>query len=553
MDSGIRARECSLSDILAPGVELKMPPYQRSYAWENDEVRELLSDLKVAASNRAFHFIGAIVLVEVEDGSFLVVDGQQRLTTLTMILAVLRDIETKAHVQSDMHSLIGDRDRALLGEKAAWRLTLNHIDNPFFREAVQEEGATKRRDIETDEASNHSRMQENLRWLEKQLTNKFSPAQREALFETIRDRVVLVRVTVPDWNGGYDVFRVLNTRGKAPNSHDIVKTEILQKAELPAEEASAYARQWLDHEATLGGGGLDELMNIIRQLYTKNPKGKTANEFAKNVLSKTDPKTFLDKDLPRFVEAFRMVLKGDPDYGEHSAAIKEPLDHLRLIDHSLWKVPAVAYIYHKPDDGAKALEFFGKLERFAYVMMLHVTDRGARAKRYQKVTQAILSGKPLLNGNGPLYFSKDDARRVRDRLTGRFGNFAQRRAIALRLNAALENGESISPEDDATVEHVLPRAVPDDSFWNTVWPKGQVQRELCETIGNFVIVAEHVNRVADRKDFREKKAIFFAEGNRVFALTEDLRERQSWTAEDVRERTEHLADILMKVWFENED
>ncbi|MGB3624242.1 MAG: HNH endonuclease family protein, partial [Henriciella sp.] len=406
--------------------------------------------------------------------------------------------------------------------------------------------------IETDESSNHSRMQENVRWLEKQL-KKLSPAQRQALFETIRDRVVLVRVSVPDWNGGYDVFRVLNTRGKAPNSHDIVKTEILQKADLPVEEASAYARQWLDHEAKLGGGGLDELMNIIRQFYTKNPKGKTANEFAKNVLSKVDAKTFLDQDLPRYVEAFRMVLKGDPDYGEYSAAIKAPLDHLRLIDHSLWKVPAVAYIYQNPKDGAQALEFFKKLERFAYVMMLYVTDRGPRQKRYQKVTQAILAGKPLLNGGGPLYFSKDDVRKVRDRLTGRFGNFAQRRAIALRLNAALENGEPISPEEDATVEHVLPRAVPDDSFWNTVWPRGQVQRELCETVGNFVIVPQHINRLADRKDFREKKSIFFAEENRIFALTEDLRERQTWTAEDVRERTDHLASILMTVWFETLD
>lgn len=552
MDSGIRAQECSLSDILAPGIELKMPPYQRSYAWEEEEVRELLNDLRGATDNRRFHFIGAIVLVEIEDGSFLVVDGQQRLTTLTMILAVLRDMENDAAIQANIHSLIGDRERALLGEKAAWRLTLNHVDNPFFREAVQEEGATRRRDIETDEASNHSRMQDNLRWLEKHL-KKLSPAQRQALFETIRDRVVLVRVTVPDWNGGYDVFRVLNTRGKAPNSHDIVKTEILQKADLPAEDASAYAREWLDHEAKLGGSGLDELMTIIRQLYTKNPKGKTANEFAKNVLSKVDARTFLDTDLPRYVEAFRMVLKGDPDYGEYSAAIKAPLDHLRLIDHSLWKVPAVAYIYHNPDDGQAALDFFNKLERFAYVMMLHVTERGPRQKRYQKVTQAILSGKPLTNGSGPLYFSKDDVRKVRDRLTGRFGNFAQRRAIALRLNAALENGESISPEEDATVEHVLPRAVPDESFWNTVWPKGQVQRELCETVGNFVIVPQHINRLADRKDFREKKAIFFAENNRIFAMTEDLRERQSWTAEDVRERTSHLASILMKVWFDDND
>lgn len=551
MDSGIRARECSLTDILAPGVELKMPPYQRSYSWEEEEVGALLNDLVTATNDLKYHFIGAIVLVQMEDGTYLVVDGQQRLTTLTIILAVLRDLEDDDATQSEIHSLIGDRDRAMLGEKAAWRLTLNHIDNPFFREAVQEEGSTRRRDIETDKSSNHSRMQENLRWVEDHLKD-MTTAQRRGLYETIRDRVVLVRVIVPDWHGGHDVFRVLNTRGKAPNSHDIVKTEILQKANLPVDEAAKYARQWLDHEAKLGGGGLDELMGIICQLYSKKTSSKPANDFAKIVLSKVDAKTFLDEHLPRYVEAYRIVLKGDPDFGPLSEAVKAPLDHVRLIDHGLWRVPAVAYLYHNPTDGEQALKFFKLFERFVFVMMLHVTDRNPRQKRYSKLTQAIISGKSLFDGGSPLFFSKDDQRKLRDRLTGRFGNFAQRRAMALRLNAALENGEAIRPEDDATVEHVLPRTVPDESFWNTVWPRRQLQRELCETIGNFVIVPQHVNRAADRLDFREKKKIFFESGGRIFALTEDLKGRQSWTAEDVRARTEQLVDIMMSAWFDSD-
>ncbi len=79
-----------------------------------------------------------------------------------------------------------------------------------------------------------------------------------------------------------------------------------------------------------------------------------------------------------------------------------------------------------------------------------------------------------------------------------------------------------------------------------------MQRELNETLGNFAIVPEHINRKADRLDFRGKKAIFFEEGVPVFALTEDLRERNTWTPEDVRARTEQLADIMMNTWFESD-
>ena len=177
----------------------------------------------------------------------------------------------------------------------------------------------------------------------------------------------------------------------------------------------------------------------------------------------------------------------------------------------------------------------------------------ARQKRYQKLTQLIQSDKPLFDKGSPLRFSRDEVKKIRERLTGRFATFGQRRAISLRANAALENGETITLEDDATVEHVLPRSVPEDSYWHATWPRPQIQRELCETLGNFVIVPQQVNRKADRLDFREKKRIFFESGARVFALTEDLRQRNTWTPEDVRARTEQLVDILMNVWFSSAD
>ena len=77
-----------------------------------------------------------------------------------------------------------------------------------------------------------------------------------------------------------------------------------------------------------------------------------------------------------------------------------------------------------------------------------------------------------------------------------------------------------------------------------------MRRELCETLGNFVIVPQQVNHRADRLAFREKKKIFFGDGVRVVALTEDLRHRNTWTPEDVRARTAQLVDIMMDVWFD---
>ena len=94
MHLGVRAQESSLSDVFAPGERLRMPPYQRSYSWGETEALDLLGDLQEATDAQIPHFIGAVVFVHGEERGVLeIVDGQQRLTTLTILLCVLRDIE----------------------------------------------------------------------------------------------------------------------------------------------------------------------------------------------------------------------------------------------------------------------------------------------------------------------------------------------------------------------------------------------------------------------------------------------------------------------------
>ena len=95
MHLGVRAQESSLNDIFAPGEKLRMPPYQRSYSWGETEALELLGDLQEANEAQIPHFIGAVVFVHGDEAGVLeIVDGQQRLTTLTILLCVLRDLET---------------------------------------------------------------------------------------------------------------------------------------------------------------------------------------------------------------------------------------------------------------------------------------------------------------------------------------------------------------------------------------------------------------------------------------------------------------------------
>jgi hypothetical protein len=546
MSQHLTANESTLADLLRPGIKMIMPPYQRSYSWEKAEARDLLNDLLEATETSNSHFVGAIVLVRDEAGDLLIVDGQQRLTTLTILLSILRDLETDQARSDALHQLIADEGGALLGGGLTWRISLNHIDGPYFREAIQTRGATLKNDIHPNDGQSQQRMFDNCDALIK-AAKLMSTEQRRALVETILERLMLVRVIVPDWDNGYNVFKVLNTRGKAPNSHDIIKTELLARSNLTTQEANAYSRKWSEYETRLGGSGFDDLLNQIRVLNSRNASADPSG-FRKAVLSKVDARVFLQEKLPAFVQAYDVISKGNPNFGERDDELKIIMNHLRLIDHLLWRAPALRYIVNESGDPDQRIMFFKKLERFAFIMMLVVPDRKHRLRRYDRIASAIDNPRVLFGARGPLSITKDEARKAAARLVGRFGSFGQRRAIALRLNAEIEGGISLGPDHGATVEHVLPRNLPEGSPWHNSWLGHTNHRDLCETIGNFVLLSSKDNENADNGSFEDKKALYFANGEPEFALTRDVKDHLNWTPDAVRTRSQQLADILISAW-----
>ena len=549
IDLGVRAQESSVRAIFAPGEQLQMPPYQRSYSWEAREANELLGDLIDSLETGTPHFVGAIVLINgAENGVLEIVDGQQRLTTLTILLAVLRDLEPDRARAAMLHALIADDARPMLGEGANWRLTLNHMDGPFFRDAIQTPGATRNLDKEPGESESQQRMVRNAAAFMKRLST-MSDEDRRALADVVMNRCALVRVVVGEKEQGFKVFRVLNTRGKEPDAHDIIKTELFQRARFTDKEASSYAERWSEHEAALGGSAFDDLLRQIRSIYDKSGRGELISAFPKAVLSKVDPRTFLEEVLPRYVEAYRLITTGEVQDGPNAKIVSDKLNQMRALDQSSWRAPALKFLVERGVDDPQAPDFFTRLERLSFVIMLVVTDRDQRNKRFNKVMEAITNDRVLFAKNGPLSVDRSDAKKARERMLGRFATFAQRRAMALRLNAALENGVTIPPESDATVEHVLPRNIHEDSHWLTVWPDPAKRREQCDTLGNFVLLTHKVNQKADRQDYRAKKEVYFNGGGGMdFALTRDLQEQDAWTADVVRKRTEMLVEILCQVW-----
>lgn len=571
MPLGVSAQEISVGDLFGPGRFMSMPLYQRSYSWAEEEAVDLFSDLLEAFESEVTYFLGAVVFVEDAEGDAdkpdEIVDGQQRLTTLTMMLACLRDLETAKTRSNRIHELIEEvsNEGSDTASPQRFRLSLNHPDEAFYRQTVQQRGAT-RTAFDDDTNGSQARIVSSLSALMKKL-RPMSDKDRRNFFDWLIDNVAFVRVVVSDRSEGYKVFRVLNTRGKKPSTHDIIKSDLFEKAGFTLAQADAQSRIWTEHEARLGGQTFDDLLRQIRIIYDKSQKGDVLTGFRRSIISKVDIDDFLTHKLPAYVEAHDEIRIGRVDLPDNSGLVNERLDRLRALDHKTWQAPALKFLVTYRETNGKAgdpASFFINLERLAYVMQILGVERVPRNRRYRKLLDLIETGKwtysgdmttykggvvGLFGSSGPFMLSREECRRVRENLGHRTTTFSKRRALALRLNACIEGGRTVPPEADATVEHVFPRKPKEGSLWDKRWPRAKDRQDLTDTIGNFTLLPHVLNQKVDRLDFDDKKKLYFNDGKGAdFALSEDIGLEALWTPETVRRRTERLIDILCADW-----
>lgn len=542
---GVTAEAKSVLNLLQPGVQYRIPSYQRSYSWQVSDATALIDDLIVGLDEDRPHFLGAIVTVKTSvPGLFEVVDGQQRLTTLSLLLACLRDLTSHLRKAPDLQKYLSDDAR-----EGGWRMTLNQVDAPVFRSLVQQPESTLNAEMLSCTEDEHSLIFDNLLAVRERI-QMLSPVDRVAVANFVLNNCPMVHVEVDDRDLGHKVFQVLNTRGRQPSAHDILKTELFERAKFSSEEADKYARAWTQYESRLKTRNFDDLLRQIRSLHDRQMRGNFVTGFCNSVLEDVPARKFLTSYLPRFVHAYMELQQGSIRLNR---TLREVDDHLALLgglDHNGWRAPALKFLVTHDRDADRAREFFCDLERLAFCMQLVVTDRDARLRRYRRLSEEVTSDAKLFAPDGALTLTPEEREKLTQRLKGRFGSVTQRRALVLKLNSLLPRGETVSPKSDITVEHVLPRNPEPGSEWIEVWPDLAERRELCDALGNFCLLTKADNQIADRLGFSEKRDTIFAHPQRgaQFALTRDVAKEERWTPAVVRRRTTRLADLLIRNW-----
>lgn len=555
MTTKIEAHERNIGDIFSDLYEFEIPPYQRPYAWEEEQARELLSDLLDAMDNQdasgGLYFLGSIVLVKLPtEAQAKVIDGQQRLTTLTILLSVLRDLTTEVELRVERRAYVYQKASADKGLKDRYRLLLRERDRPFFLKYVQNLGATDNLPDTGKLEGSQQRIAENAKYLRSQLET-IPEERRNALIAFLIQHCYLVVVAVPTAEAARRIFTVLNARGLDLTPTDILKAELLERA--GAANETSLANRWEQIEQALGREKMVELFGHIRMIYERD-KPRLALEagfqkFVPPFMGHADG--FISDILEPLADGLLLLADSarvQKYFGLEAAKAVRSLDR---IDNKDWVPPALLRIWRwQQDDSSAIARFLVDLERVAYFLFVTRAGVNERIARFAAVMDEF---EPRPDKEAPTAgLSLPDAEQSRffAVLSGPLYQITRVcKPVLQRLDEALSSGGA-SYDELVSIEHVLPQTVEDGSEWATLFPDEHERSEWTHRLANLVFLTHRINTRASNWDFERKKKEYFAssDGSSPFVITQGVLQTDKWTPEHLNMRQENLLERLCQVW-----
>lgn len=560
----IHAHEHPVRDIFSDKFAFSIPSYQRPYSWGVDQAGELFSDLLTASEGFSAgvtpskegvtpYFLGSIVLIKNEQAPDAdVIDGQQRLTTLSLMLSALRVCFEDYESKSTFAKFLLEKGNTIVGTQDRCRLKLRDRDHEFYEENIlRPEDLSNLPQLVNDSLPDPQRkLCENTTLLIEKVA-KLDPTRRADLAAYLLQHTYLVVVATPDLDSAFRIFSVLNDRGLDLSAADILKAEIVGKITGP--DRDKYVKAWEDAEEDLGIERFSELFSHIRMIFGRNKLRKTVLEGVRESIPQIQqPRKFIDEELIPSANAYEVILHQSFESSDREAdkRINRLLGLLSRLDDTDWIPPAIHFLKRNPGAPKAAETFLTDLERLAMVMWLLRYDVNQRIKRHSEVLAEIDSKTPFA---GALQLTPEERAGAIQVLDGEIYTLTppvKRKVILLRLDELLSSGEATYDQPLITIEHVLPQNPAPVSEWCQWWPEENDRKGNVHRLGNLALLNRKQNSAAKNWDFGQKKTKYFLgrSGVSPFALTTELATKETWTPEDFAERQARFVDLLAKEW-----
>ncbi len=550
----------NLNEILGNGKIYRVPQFQRDYSWDRDNWEDLWNDIELASENKTAHYMGSVVLQSNNSKEYLIIDGQQRFTTLTILtLAVINSVQSIINrgvdVESNseridilMRQYIGQKDPSSLTYSS--KLFLNENNDGFFQSRL----------IGFKEPINPKKLSdsEKLLWeayifFKAKLEGRFGDdggLYASFLNNIVGELMMFIQITVEDELNAYTVFETLNSRGVELTSTDLLKNFLFSLVANSQSDLKQVKDQW---KKIIDVIGLKEFPNFLRYFLIATRKQMTKEYLFKEV------KNFVRKgeDVFELLDrleyyAYNYVALGNPDddLWVTDKEIRSAISLLKTFRVIQWKPLAMVALEKLENAEFKRLikSIVALSYRYNVIAKMQTNEMEktysrAAIKLYNGTTANIVG---VLSDIKTLYVADEDFKSYFSVKQFNSNNSSDKKILRYTLYK-LESQEDGGNEydfdvDNGTIEHILPESYPDS--WATSFSEDEYERNVF-MLGNMTLLeASKNNKEAADKIFDDKKAVYQTS---KYALTKSI-DNPDWTPQTVKHRQAHLAKLASGIW-----
>ena len=553
----MRATQTQLTKFLDGTKQFIIPIYQRTYRWEKDHCRQLWKDIVKAATDDKIngHFIGSIVYIEkglyqtTSPPQLLVIDGHQRLTTISLLLIAMSrrmkemNLEGEINQKKIMNYYLLNSDEE--GE-LKYKLLLTRTDKSTLISLID--------GVETKEPSS-KRIVENFRFFEDQMRK--SSIDMITLYTGIK-KLLMVDISLDrNLDNPQRIFESMNSTGMDLTQTDLVRNYVLMGREL-AEQEKFYNHYWYPMEQSFGQEDYAELFNrFMRDYLTLKTRDIPTFEGVYDAF-----KSYA-MNIPS--ESFETLLSDIYIYSKYYVGIsreQEKEKDLREMFHDINELrvevafPFLLEVYDDYTKGIITLDDFKQIltiiESFVFRRAICGLPTNALNLIFANIGKEIDKDNYIESFQGLLLIKESYKRYPTDeefktQLMVKDLYHYPRRNYWLRKLENYQHKERINVEE-YTIEHVMPQ----DEKLSTEWKSelGENWKEIhkiyLHTLGNLTLTG--FNSEYGKRAFLEKRDMSGGFKDSHLRLNSDLATLDKWNEEEIVKRAERLAELAIKVW-----
>lgn len=550
--------------LMGNGLTYRIPRFQRDYSWTEDEWEDLWLDLigTVKDGGEPAHYMGYLVLQSDNDKTFDVIDGQQRLTTLSIIiLAALKNFERLVQEGKDAErneqrrddyrrSYIGFLDPVTFVPKS--KLTLNRNNDHYYQTYIVPLGHLPVRGFR---ASEHG-LRKAFDWFEKRVRDyvtKAGPDQGVTLaqfIESFSDKLFFTVITVTDELNAYKVFETLNARGVRLSSTDLLKNylfSVLHREGQHEHEMKMLEERW---ESIVGRLGSESFPDFLRMHWNSRRDSVRQTELFKVIRSKvsTQEQAFsLLREMEEDMDNYLALTQ--PETSHWLPVLKSHAQELRMFNVRQPLPLLLAARRKLIDSDMESLMRACVIISFRYNVIAGL-QANEQERTYGTVAEKISKGDlvglaSILNALKPIYIGDPQFKAAFVEKVIRTTNTRNKRVVRYLL-CALEKQTSgndhDADSDSFNIEHILPQNP--DQGWDAF--RDEDVELMAYRLGNMTLMQTAANRDAGNVSFAEKKPAYAAS---LFEITKKVAaDNADWTPERISARQTWMANQASSIW-----